>query len=87
VRVATEILDDAVLACIADAACTPARVAQLRTHLESKELDVDDLTATWRALITGDLDIGRAYAMHLIGRVELHDDRAVIVPKPLATNS
>lgn len=81
VRVATEVLDDAVLARIADAVCTPARVDELRMHLESKRLNVDDVATTWRALITGDLDIGRAYAMHLVERIEVHDSRAVIVPK------
>ncbi|HSQ63455.1 MAG TPA: hypothetical protein VLM85_09590 [Polyangiaceae bacterium] len=83
-RIATEVLDDAVLARIADAVCAAARVDQLRKFVEHNVHDVDVLAATWRALITGDHDVGRAYAMHLVERVELYDDRAVIVPKVTA---
>ncbi|GAC1520777.1 MAG: site-specific DNA recombinase SpoIVCA [Polyangiales bacterium] len=81
VRVATEVLDDAVLARIADVVCGASRVDQLRVLVERNGLDGDDLEATWRALITGEHDVGRTYAIHLVDRVELHDDHAIVVAK------
>ena len=44
-------------------------------------LAVGNLAETWRALVTADHDVGRAYAMHLVERVELHDHRAIVVAR------
>jgi hypothetical protein len=82
VRIATEVLDAAVLAHLSDAACSASRVEALREILEAKGIAIEDLAATWRALIAADHDVGHAYAMHLIERVELHEDRAIVVAKP-----
>jgi site-specific DNA recombinase len=81
VRVATEVLDAAVLGHLADVVCAPARVDALEEVAKRRGLAVGDLAETWRALVTADHDVGRAYAMHLVERVELHDDRAVVVAK------
>ena len=80
-RVATEVLDAAVLGYLADVVCAPARVAALEEIATRRGLAVADLAETWRTLVTVDHDHGRAYAMHLIERVELHDDRAIVVAK------
>jgi DNA invertase Pin-like site-specific DNA recombinase len=84
VRVATEVLDAAVLGYLADVVCAPARVEALEDIAARRGLAVGDLAETWRALVTADHDVGRAYAMHLIERVELHDDRAIVVAKTAA---
>ena len=80
-RVATEVFDDAVLGYLADLVCAPARVVVLEEIAKRRGLAVDDLAETWRALVTADHDVARAYAMHLIERVELYDDRAIVVAK------
>jgi hypothetical protein len=77
-RVATDVLDAAVLRHLADQACTHERVAALSRELDRRGLQRHDVAASWRALITADHDVGRAYAVHLIERIELHDDRAII---------
>lgn len=80
-RVATEVLDAAVLGYLADVVCAPARVEALEEIATRRGLAVGDLAETWRALVTADHDVGRAYAMHLIERVDLHDDRAIVVAR------
>jgi len=81
VRVATEVLDEAVLAYLADVVCTPNRTARLEKAVGEGSLAPDDLARTWRALVTADHDIGRAYALHLIERIVLRDDKAAIIAK------
>ncbi|MBI2394832.1 MAG: hypothetical protein HYV09_35005 [Deltaproteobacteria bacterium] len=78
---ATEVLDDAVLAHLAEVVCAPRRGEELRKLVEGRGLAPDDLAAAWRALVTADHEVGRAYVMHLIDRVELYDDRATVVAK------
>jgi hypothetical protein len=41
-------------------------------------MSVSDFRTT---LVTADHEVGRAYAMHLVERVELHDARAIVVAK------
>jgi site-specific DNA recombinase len=84
VRVATEVLDAAVLAHLADVVCAPARVESLGRLVSERGIAIGDLGATWRTLIAADHDVGRAYAMHLIERIELHEDRAIVVAKVAA---
>lgn len=81
VRVATVVLDDAVLAHLAEVVCAPSRVDELRKLVEGRGLVIEDVAAAWRALVTADHDVGRAYVMHLIERVELYDNSATVVPK------
>lgn len=81
VRVATEVLDAALLVYLADVVCAPARVGALEEIAAHRGLAVGDLAETWRALVIADHGVGRAYAMHLVERVELHGDRAIIVAK------
>ena len=83
-RVATEVLDAAVLGYLADVVCAPARVEALEEIATRRGLAVGDLAETWRASSPRTTTWGRAYAMHLIERVELHDDRAIIVAKSVA---
>ena len=80
-RVATEVLDAAVLGYLADVVCAPARTEAVEEIATRRGLAIGELAETWRALVTADHDVGRAYAMHLIERVELHDDRAIVVGK------
>jgi hypothetical protein len=81
VRVATEVLDEAVLAHLADVVCTSSRVAALGKAIQNRDLEPDDLARTWRALVTADHDVGRAYAWQLIERIVLCDEKAVIIGK------
>ena len=81
VRIATEVLDEAVLKYLADVVCTPSRVAALAKVVRGEELTLSELANAWRGLITADHDVGRAYALHLIERIELHDEKAVIIGK------
>ena len=59
--VAIEVLDAAVPAHLADVVCVPPRVAALATIAKQREFAIEDLTSTWRALVTADHDVGRAY--------------------------
>ena len=79
VRVATEVLDEAVLKYLADVVCTPSRLAALAKVVRREELTLSEFANAWRGLITADHDVGRAYALHLIERIELHDEKAVII--------
>ncbi len=81
VRVATEVLDEAVLAHLAEVVCAPRRVEELAKLVAGRGPVLDDLGAAWRAFIAADHDVGRAYVMHLIERVDLYDDRASVVAK------
>lgn len=81
VRVATEVLDAAVLAHLAEVVCAPRRVGELQKLVEGRALALDDLGAAWRALVTADHEVGRAYVLHLIDRVELYDHHATVVPR------
>ena len=84
VRVATEVLDAAVVGYLAEILCSPARAEALEEIATRRGLVVGDLAETWRALVTADHDVGRAYAMHLVQRVELYDDYAIVVAKTAA---
>ena len=83
-RVATEVLDAAVLGYLADVVCAAARVEALEEIASRRGLAVDDLAGAWRSLLTAHQDVGRSYAMHLIDRVEIHEDRAIVVAKVAA---
>jgi hypothetical protein len=85
VRGATEVLDAAVLGYLSDVVCVPARVDALEEI--ATRLAVGDLGETWRALVTADHDVGRAYAIHLIERAYLHDDRANVAKSVAARPS
>jgi hypothetical protein len=72
-------LDGAVLAAIADIACTPKRAGRLaRRHHWPPTAEV---IAGWRNFILRDHAIGRTYALQLIDHVDVHRERVVIVPK------
>lgn len=80
-RVRVEDLDGAVLAAIADIACTLERVQRLaRRHDWPPTTEV---VTAWRNFILRDHDIGRTYALHLIERIEVHGERIAITPKEL----
>lgn len=72
-RVRVEDLDGAVLAAIAERA---GRLARRHQWPPTSEV----ITA-WRNFILRDHDIGRTYALQLIGHVDVHAERVVIVPK------
>ena len=74
-----EDLDGAVLAAIADIACTSERAERL-AHRHKWPPTAQVITA-WRNFILRDHDIGRAYALQLIAHVEVHGERLVIIPK------
>ena len=80
VRIATEVLDAAVLAHLAVTVCDARRVDSLR-RLVGGSLSREEIATAWRALVTADHDVARSYVLHLVERVELHDDRAVVVPR------
>jgi hypothetical protein len=78
-RVRVEDLDCAVLAAIADIACTVERAQRLaRRHHWPPTAEV--ITA-WRNFLVRDHDIARAYALHLIDHVDVHGERLVITQK------
>lgn len=78
-RVRVEDLDGAVLAAIADMACTPERVERLaRRH---KWPPTTEVIIAWRNFILKDHEVARTYALHLIEYVEVHRERIVITPK------
>lgn len=74
-----EDLDGAVLAAMADIACTPERAQRLarRHHWPP----TGEVITAWRNFILRDRDIGRTYVLHLIDHVDVHGERIVIVPK------
>jgi hypothetical protein len=78
-RVRVEDLDGAVLAAMADFACTPERTQRLsrRHHWPP----TGEVITAWRNVILRDPDIGRTYALHLIDLVDVHRERIVITPK------
>jgi hypothetical protein len=55
--------------------------AALTKVVQREELTLSEFANAWRGLITADHDVGRAYALHLIERIELHDEKAVIFGK------
>lgn len=78
-RVRVEDLDGAVLAAIADLACTPERVERLaRRH---KWPPTAEVITAWRNFIMNDHEVARTYALHLIEHVDVHGERIVITPK------
>ncbi len=78
-RVRVEDLDGAVLAAIADLACTPERMERLaRWHDWPPTTEV---VTAWRNFILKDHDVGRTYALHLIEHVDVQGERIVITPK------
>jgi site-specific DNA recombinase len=77
-RIATDILDQAVLEAIADHVCSGERVNRLAL---ARRWPAEQLRSAWRALVTCDPDTARAYALHLIDRVEVHGERIVVVPR------
>lgn len=77
-RIATDTLDQAVLDAVAEKVCSDERVTRLAL---SQGWSAERLRFAWRALVTCDLDTARAYALHLIERVEVHGERIVVVPR------
>jgi DNA invertase Pin-like site-specific DNA recombinase len=60
------------------------RAVTVREGIVRHVLEPDETEAeidAWRALVTADHDAGRAYALHLIERIVLHDEKAVIIAK------
>ena len=80
-RIRTEVLDQAVLAHIADVVCTRERVAALRTIAEEGELRSGDLGRAWRKLITKDPDVGRAYVLHMIDAIVVDEAKVTITAR------
>ena len=78
-RVRVEDLDSAVLAAIADIACTPERAQRLARRYDWPP--TTEVVIAWRNFILRDHDIGRTYALHLIERIEVHGERLVITSK------
>lgn len=74
-----EDLDGAVLAAIADLACTPERVERLARRHDWPP--TSEIVTAWRNFILRDHDIGRTYALQLIKHVDVHGERVVITPK------
>jgi DNA invertase Pin-like site-specific DNA recombinase len=77
-RIATDVLDAAVLAAIADIVCSAKRAERLARR---RSWSVDAVLQAWRALVAGDAEIGRAYALHLVERIEVHRESIVVTPK------
>jgi site-specific DNA recombinase len=77
-RIATDTLDQAVLDAVAERVCSDERVTRLAL---SQGWSAEQLRSAWRALVTCDLDTARAYALHLIERIEVHGERIVVVPR------
>ena len=78
-RVRVEDLDGAVLAAIADLACTPKRVDRLARRRDWPP--TTEVVTAWRNFILRDHSIGRTYALQLIDHVDVHGERIVITPK------
>ncbi|MBN2196786.1 MAG: recombinase family protein [Polyangiaceae bacterium] len=77
-RIATELLDQAVLGALADMICSPPRVTRLAT---ATGFAPDQVREAWRALVTAEPDIGRGYVLHLIERIDIRGDRIVVTPR------
>ncbi|MCK5798830.1 MAG: recombinase family protein [Deltaproteobacteria bacterium] len=91
-RIPTAKLDAAVLDFIADAVCTEDRCTALidqprprARHPGSPITKGDDPVArvqeAWSAMIRGGGTIGGNYLHHLIGRIEVDENRIVVIPK------
>ena len=61
-RIATDILDQAVLEALANHVCSGERVRRLAME---RGWPAEQLRSAWRALVTCDPDTARAYALHL----------------------
>jgi hypothetical protein len=86
-RIATEVLDAAVLHGLADVVCSDRRGWALREVLSSDAktaaavtVDPRDLVGTWRTLVTTDPEIARSYLEHLVEKIVVHDSRVVVSP-------
>jgi len=77
-RIATDVLDAAVLDKIADVACTPERAFALAIR---EGLPFNEVAQCWRTLITSNADVSRSYLLHLVERIEVHDEKTVVVPR------
>jgi site-specific DNA recombinase len=82
-RIATDVLDTAVRAALAEVVCTSERARGL---VESFGWPAERVLEAWRALLTCDSEVGRTYALHLIERVEVHGERVLVVPKACGRN-
>ena len=87
-RIATEVLDAAVLESLADVVCRDHRGRALRDVLSSDPktaagatVDPRDLLGTWRTLVTTDPEIARSYLEHLVEKIVVLDSRIVVVPR------
>jgi hypothetical protein len=80
------VLDGAVLAHLADVVCTPSRLAARAKVIRREDLTLEEVANAWRGLIIADHDVGRAHALHLIERIELHDEKAVIIVRSREEN-
>jgi DNA invertase Pin-like site-specific DNA recombinase len=87
-RIATDILDAAVLNGLAEVVCSNRRASALKdllagdTNTIAFAADERELADTWRTLVTSDPEIARSYLEHLVEKIVVHDSRIVIVPKP-----
>ncbi|HEY5958709.1 MAG TPA: hypothetical protein VIV60_19245 [Polyangiaceae bacterium] len=77
-RIATNKLDSAVLEAIANVVCSNERASALAMKWHC---DAEQLRQAWRAILTTDPDVVRAYVLHLIEYVEVHEPNIVVTPK------
>jgi hypothetical protein len=57
-----------------------------RGLVESFGWPAERVLEAWRALLTCASEVGRAYALHLIDRVEVHGERVLVTPKACGRN-
>ena len=75
-RISTETLDGAVLGAIARIVCTEDRAGMASRRSWPHEGGLE----AWRTLVRSE-EIGRAYALRLIERIDVHGERIIVMPK------
>jgi DNA invertase Pin-like site-specific DNA recombinase len=79
-RIPTEALDEVVLAHIADSTCSTERARQLGNRRKWMARP-EEITRTWRQLVTSHPTVSRSYLMHLVERIEVDGTQITITPR------
>lgn len=76
-RISTRTLDEGVLAAVAEQVCTDVRARLIASR---HGWPLEKVLEAWRQLV-GTHEVGRAYVLHLIERIEVHGERIVVTPR------
>jgi site-specific DNA recombinase len=83
-RIRTHVLDEAVLAHLAEIICTPERAKALGLRARAASAETEELRRTWAALVTGGGTISRSYVLHLVDRIEVRENEIRVVARTAA---